>query len=187
MKVIDTPLAKEVFPIPKFGVKNETYFQVFSLIFLVIETITFFTTFIKLISSKHHIYILVLLVKLGLLTSLGKVIVDYIMLDNYGTFFSFYYSIFRLIVVSSAMIILGFKSMVYGIFQTVFFPNHQKRKHHFNNAFVATLLFVFSASFCIYLNYLYFLVISRKRGEKLDGDKSDKAHLSEIKSQTTEP
>ena len=186
MKAID-PHPQTVCPLPSLRVKKESYFQFFSLTFATIETLTFFSTFTSLITSKQHIFLVLLVLRLSLLTAMAKVLLDYIKSDAFGTAFAYYYSMVRVVTVSGIMVFLGAKSMVSGIFQTVFFPARARRRHAFHNVLVGVGMFVVCAGYCVYLNYLFYEVIRRKRAEGVEGDASDKAHLSEAKSGITEP
>ena len=187
MNLIENLCPKTVSPIPKCSVQNETYFQFFTFIFLIIELISFSTSFYSLISSSKQIYVIVLLSKLGLLTGLFKILVDYIKSDNYGTIFAHYYSLFRVAVITSTILILLIRSAIWGLLATVFFTHHKHKRHYFSSTPIALSLFLGASVFCIYLNCLYALVIYRKKSEIVDNDKSDKAHLSEVNSQVTEP
>ena len=187
MNILDSPKCENIYPLPFCKVKNETYFQFFTLIFLIIEIFSFMTNFVSLISSQHKIDVIILLIHLGMLISMGKVMVDYMKTNNYATVFSYYYSIIRLVVVCCTIFILILKSSIWGLFSTVFFTSHKHRKHYFRNKTLAIMLFILASSFSIYLNTLFYIVISRKKSEEIEADKSDKAHLSEMKSQMTEP
>ena len=187
MNILEKLNPEKVYPIPHCSIQNETYFQFFTLIFLVIEICSFSSSFVSLITADNSIFVLVLVLRLGLIVSMIKVLAHYLKTNEYGTVFALNYSLIRLVVVVGSMALLIVKSAIWGLFPTVFFPKHKQHKHSFNSTLLALGLFVLSASFCIYLNGLYVLVIWRSKSNKIDADKSDKAHLSEIKSEVTEP
>ena len=187
MNILDKLNPGKVSPLPWCAVQNESYFQFFTLIFLVVEIITFSSSFTSLITSDNSLYMIVLVTRLGLVASMGKVLVDYLKSNEYGTVFALNYSIVRLIVVVLSIAVLLVKSAIWGLFSTVFFPKKTYRRHSFSNTGIALGLFMLTSCFCIYLNCLYVLVIWRKKASIVQADKSDKAHLSEMKSDFVEP
>ena len=183
MNTITKYLSEKVYPFFFCPVRHETYFKYFTLIFLFIDSISFFLAFTSSLLSFNPLSLLSIFIRAGFILGMAKIYVDYRKTDLYGTQFAYYYSIVRFLYIILSLSVLILRSLVSGAFSILLFPVHHHKRHFLLNGVIALGIFLCMIFYCLYLNMLYCLVI---RKQKLEGDKIEKLAPQKTESEVTE-
>ena len=176
--------SENVYPFFCCPIKHQTFFKYFTLIFLFIDSITFFTSFASSILSFQFMSFFTILFKAALILGLLKIYSDFNSTGNYDTKFAYIYSFIRLVFIALSLSFLLMRSVIQGAFSALFFPLRHHSKHFIANEILALIIFLGMIFYCLYLNVLYFLVIKLSKNKIL---KTGEKNLDKAESNKTEP